>query len=149
MALPGSSRFCFIFMFFPPWHHKYETLWLRATKCFSLAYVVCTSACVRVCMCVCNSKQVRHSSTTPLCCRDTDELRFFLISAPLDLTPPHHSAWTEARRLMECFELSWNFISLGQYAAGRTTHSAGKKLKIKHRGYTSDTWWNPARHCFA
>lgn len=121
-GLPQQQAFCFVF---PRCHHKYEILWLRASKCFSLAYIVCTSLCV----CVCNSKQVQHLSTMPLCCRDTDELRFFLISAPSDLTPPHHSAWTKALRLIECFELSWNFISLGQYAAGSTIHFASKNKK--------------------
>lgn len=56
--------------------------------------------------------------------RMRDELCFFLISGPLELTPPHHPDWTKALPLIESFELSWNFISSGQRASGFTTRFA-------------------------
>lgn len=78
-----------------------------------------------VCLCVCITEH-KHPSKIPLCCRDRDELCFFLISGPADLTPPHHSAWTKALRLIDSSELSWNFISSGhsECVSEFTTHFA-------------------------
>lgn len=62
------------------------------------------------CTCFCISRHEIPSKKPP-CGRQKDELCFFLISAPLDLTPPRLAAWTEAMPLIESFEWSWNLIS--------------------------------------